>query len=117
MGARLLLALLWLFQWLPLAAQAAIGSGLGWLLHALARSRRRIAARNLELCFPAMEEPARRALVREHFRWLGRSILERGLLFYAPPARLKRLIHVEGDGADAALTQLVELVAAKFGEE
>jgi phosphotransferase system HPr-like phosphotransfer protein len=27
------------------------------------------------------------------------------------------VIHVEGDGADAALTQLVELVAAKFGEE
>ena len=39
----------------------------------------------------------REALVREHFQWLGRSILERSLLFYASTERLKRLIHVEGD--------------------
>ena len=37
------------------------------------------------------------ALAREHFRWLGRSLLERGLLWYASPARLRRLIQVEGD--------------------
>jgi KDO2-lipid IV(A) lauroyltransferase len=36
-------------------------------------------------------------LAREHFAWLGRSLLERGLLWYASPARLKRLIRVEGD--------------------
>jgi KDO2-lipid IV(A) lauroyltransferase len=36
-------------------------------------------------------------LVREHFQWLARSILERGLLWYASPQRLRRLIHIEGD--------------------
>jgi KDO2-lipid IV(A) lauroyltransferase len=96
-GTRLLLALLWLFQWLPLGVQAAIGSALGSVLHTLARPRRRVALRNVELCFPEKSEAERRALVREHFRWLGRSLLERGLLFYAPRARLVRLIHVEGD--------------------
>jgi len=35
--------------------------------------------------------------VREHFAWLGRSLLERALLWYAGKARLRRLIHVEGD--------------------
>jgi hypothetical protein len=45
---------------------------------------------------PSWRRRARR-LVREHFGWLGRSLLERGLLWYASPARLKRLIHVEGD--------------------
>jgi len=97
LGARLLLGLLWAFQHLPLAVQAGIGSGLGRLLHALARSRRRIALRNVELCLPERTEAERRALVREHFRWLGRSLFERGLLWYAPPERLRRLIHVEGD--------------------
>ena len=97
MGARLLLGLLRLFQLLPLAVQAACGSGLGRLLHAVARSRRRIALRNVELCMPERSEAERRALVREHFRWLGRSLLERGLLWYAPPERLRRLIRVEGD--------------------
>ena len=97
MGARLLLALLWALHWLPLPVQAALGRALGRLLHALAGSRRRIADRNLELCFPEMPEAERAALVREHFQWLGRSILERGLLWFASPARLRRLIHVEGE--------------------
>jgi KDO2-lipid IV(A) lauroyltransferase len=44
-----------------------------------------------------MDPQRRRALVREHFGWLGRSLLERGLLWYAPPERLKTLIRVEGD--------------------
>jgi KDO2-lipid IV(A) lauroyltransferase len=44
-----------------------------------------------------MAESARRALVRDHFGWLGRSLLERGLLWFEPRARLQRLIHIEGD--------------------
>ncbi len=97
MGARLLLALLWVLHWLPLAVQAWLGRGLGRVLHATAGARRRIAVRNLELCFPDKTNAQRELLVRENFLWLGRSILERGLLWYASPARLKRLIHVEGD--------------------
>jgi KDO2-lipid IV(A) lauroyltransferase len=96
-GSRALLALLKLLQRLPLGLQAAIGCVLGRLLHALAAPRRRIALRNVELCFPGAGEPQRRALVKEHFEWLGRSLLERGLLWYAPAGRLKRLIRVEGD--------------------
>ena len=97
LASRAVLALLWLVHGLPLGLQAALGRGLGALLHALARSRRHIALRNLELCFPEWTEERRQALVREHFRWLGRSIVERGLLWHAPVARLKRLIKVEGD--------------------
>jgi KDO2-lipid IV(A) lauroyltransferase len=97
LASRAVLALLWGVHGLPLGLQAALGRGLGALLHALARSRRYIALRNLELCFPEWSEERRQALVREHFRWLGRSIVERGLLWHAPVARLKRLIKVEGD--------------------
>ena len=97
MGARILLATLWLFHWLPLPAQALLGRALGRLLHAVAGSRRRIALRNVELCFPEKPAAERAQLVREHFQWLGRSILERGLLWYAPAERLKRLIQIEGD--------------------
>jgi KDO2-lipid IV(A) lauroyltransferase len=96
-GARCLLACLWLMHWLPLSVQAAIGSGLGRLLHSLARSRRNVARRNLQLCMPQLPEAERHALIREHFRWLGRSLVERPLLWYASPQRLRRLIHVEGD--------------------
>jgi KDO2-lipid IV(A) lauroyltransferase len=97
LGSRILLGLFWVLHGLPLPLLAAVGRGLGRLLHALAGSRRRIALRNVELCFPEKSEAQRRALVKEHFLWLGRSIVERGVLWFAPVSRLKRLIHVEGD--------------------
>ena len=100
--ARALLGLLWALQWLPLAWQAGLGRGLGRLLFALASGRRRVALRNVQLCLPALDEAARQALVRQHFEWLARSLLERGLLWFAPVGRLKRLIQVEGDVGLAA---------------
>ena len=97
LGTRLLLGLMWLLQCLPLRVLASLGSAVGRLLWWLARSRRRIALRNLELCFPEKTAAERERLGREHFRWLGRSILERSLLWFASAERLKRLIQVEGD--------------------
>jgi KDO2-lipid IV(A) lauroyltransferase len=95
--ARLLHALMWLLQHLPLSILARLGQGLGWLLYGLAPARRRIAERNLALCFPQWSAQHRRQVVQRHFQWVGRSILERALLWHAPIERLKRLIHVEGD--------------------
>ena len=95
--ARVVLGLVWLLSWLPLGLLAPIGRGLGHLMHALAGERRRVARTNLALCLPELDAAARDALVREHFALTGRSLLERGLLWHAPEARLKRLIHVEGD--------------------
>jgi Kdo2-lipid IVA lauroyltransferase/acyltransferase len=96
-GAHTLLALVWLLHWLPLAVLAPLGRLVGLALHLFARGRRQVALRNVELCLPELPLAERRALVREHFQWLGRSALERGLLWYASPQRLRRLIHVEGD--------------------
>lgn len=95
--ARLLVVCLRLLQGLPLELQAAIGRGLGAVLYLGARQRRGIARRNLGLCFPQWSEGQRAAVLREHFALLGRSLLERGVIWYAPPERLKELIHVEGD--------------------
>jgi Kdo2-lipid IVA lauroyltransferase/acyltransferase len=97
LGARLSLALLWLVHLLPFAVQAALGRAVGLLLFRLAGSRRRIALRNLQLCLPELDEARRTAIAREHFQWLARSLLERGLLWYAPVDRIKPLIHIEGD--------------------
>lgn len=96
-GAGLLLGVMWLLHKLPLPLLAALGNGAGRLLYLVAGSRREVALRNLALCFPDKPEAERRRLAREHFRWLGRSILERSLLWFAPAARLKKMIHVEGD--------------------
>ena len=97
MLSRALLATLWFVHLLPLAVQAALGRGLGRIGWRVVSARRKVALRNLALCFPDLPAAEREALAREHFRWLGRSLLERGLLWYASPARLRRLIRVEGD--------------------
>ena len=76
LSARLLLAALWLFHWLPLGVQAAIGSAVGRAGWHLVASRRKVALRNLELCFPELGAGERVRLAREHFRWLGEAELE-----------------------------------------
>jgi KDO2-lipid IV(A) lauroyltransferase len=97
LAARALLVLMWLLHWLPLPVLAALGRGLGAIVWWSVRSRREVALRNLELCLPEMTLAQRRAIAREHFALLGRSVTERGLLWHASAERLKRLIHVEGD--------------------
>lgn len=101
LGAWILLGLLWILHWLPLAWQAACGRALGALLWRLARTRRRVALRNLALCLPALDERERQRIAKAHFGWYCRSVLERGLLWWAPPARLRRLIRVSGDAGFA----------------
>jgi KDO2-lipid IV(A) lauroyltransferase len=96
-AARGLIGLLWLLHFLPLPLLAALGRGLGALLWRLGRSRRKVALRNLELCFPDKSPAEREALAREHFALLGRSLLERGLLWFASEARIRRLVHIKGN--------------------
>lgn len=96
-AARVFIALLWLLQLLPLSMLAVLGRGLGRFLYEVAGSRRRVALRNLELCFPQWPYAKREQVAREHFEWLARSILERGVLWFASEQRVRRLIQVEGE--------------------
>ncbi|MDP1653668.1 MAG: lipid A biosynthesis acyltransferase [Rhodocyclaceae bacterium] len=93
---RLALFLMWLLHWLPLQLLAACGRLFGWLFYTFGRARRRIALTNLGLCFPHLSEGEKSALARRHFALFGRSFLERGLLWWAPPERIRRLVKVEG---------------------
>jgi Kdo2-lipid IVA lauroyltransferase/acyltransferase len=82
---------------LPLSGLALLGRGLGCVLWRLARARRKVALRNLALCFPEQTPTQHVAVARAHFQWLARSLLERSLLWFAPASRLKFLIQVQGD--------------------
>ncbi len=103
MLSRLLAALLWLLHFLPLPVLATIGDALGGVLYALARRRRNIVLVNLGLCFPELDARQRHRLARAHVRVLCRSLLERGLLWWASPQRLQRLTTVVGDDRLRAL--------------
>jgi len=99
---RLILALMWLLHWLPLPLLAALGRGLGYVLHALVGERRRVTLTNLGLCFPELPEGERAALARRHFAAFGRSVLEFGLWWWASPERIRRLVRLEGGETLAA---------------
>lgn len=92
---RLLLALMWLMHWLPLPLLGRIGKLVGSLLFLVLRKRRHITLTNLRLAMPELAEHERMVLARRHFQAYSRSIWERAILWWAPEARLRRLIQVE----------------------
>jgi len=94
--SALLIGLMWLIHFLPLRAVAALGNTAGALLFWLIPGRRNVVRINLQKCFPALSDAERERLARAHFRAFCRSVIERGILWWAPRARLERLIRVEG---------------------
>jgi len=95
-SGRLGIFVLWLLHFLPLPLLALLGQGVGMLAWLLVAKRRRIAATNLALCFPDMPAAQRGRLLRRHFRCFGRALLESGLAWWGSPARLRRVVRIEG---------------------
>lgn len=92
---RLFIFILWLLHWLPLPVLGRLGKLMGTIsFYALPR-RRKITLANLNLCFPDMSETERYKIAKEHFQNYGRSILERSILWWASPERVKKLIVVD----------------------
>ncbi len=81
---------------LPWAWQRGLGRVLGSVLRKLLGDRRRIALRNLELCFPELDPAARDRLLREHFAALGIGMFEFARAWWGSIAPLRRALVVEG---------------------
>jgi KDO2-lipid IV(A) lauroyltransferase len=117
LGVRLLLAFLKLSSRLPYRMQMSMGLLAGRVIFHCALSRRAIAARNIELCFPELTKSEQRSLLRDHFSSLGRALFESGLAYWAPDRRLHKLAKLDGiDMLQAALSRGrgVILIAAHF---
>ena len=94
---------------LPYAIQLMIGRGLGHGAFYLLKRFRHIARINLALCFPELPDPARKRLLKEHFKSLGMGLIEAAMAWWVPSHKLAPLIHVEG------LAHLQEALARKQG--
>ena len=86
------MGLLWLLLLLPQRLRVAIGARLGDLFYLLSRRARYAAARNIELCFPELNDWMRHDLLRRHFRAFGAGMMAVSLIWWASVARLKKLI-------------------------
>lgn len=93
---RLVFGFMWLAHFLPLGAIAALGNVIGSALFWLIPERREVTRVNLRLCFPDMDARRREKLARAHFRAFVRAFLDRGVLWWAPPERIKRMVRIEG---------------------
>ena len=89
--------LLWvLVKALPWRWLVRLGEGVGAALYPLARVRRRIAETNIRLCFPELDAPAQRRLVKDHFRAMGAALFETPFGWWASEKQLAPLGHIEG---------------------
>lgn len=114
------LGLLRLNALLPYRVQMAEGRALGGLLYHLLGGRRRVAAANLLLCFPAMTAAARQNLLHEHFASLGMTVIEHGLAWWASDALVRQLVDLRGtDNLERAMAngRGVILLTGHFGAQ
>lgn len=91
---------------LPWGLQRMLGTAMGALLLRVAGSRRRAAARNLEVCFPELDATARERLLRENFAALGVGVFEFARAWWGSVAPMRRSVRIEG---------LENLAAARAG--
>jgi len=91
-----LTALLRWFGRMSPAGRLRAGAVLTRVALRLAGRRVGIVRRNLELCFPEQPAPVREQWLREHFRALCQSIVDRGLLWYGRPEAILEAVAIEG---------------------
>lgn len=115
MMVRLGVFLLWLLHFLPYGLQARIGNILGTLFYIISARRRHVANVNLRLCFPELTAAQRSKLVWQSFCAFGRSIVERGILWWCSREKINKLIRVEGaEHFQNALGKPLILLTAHF---
>jgi Kdo2-lipid IVA lauroyltransferase/acyltransferase len=99
--SRLGLALVRSVARLPLPWLHRLSTLLGWLARGLLVMRKRVAARNLAICFPELDERARARLLADNLRDSGRMLVEFALAWFgsdekiaAIPCRVDGLEHL-----------------------
>ena len=92
----LAVGLLYLISWLPWRWQLGLGAGLGKVRAKLAKSRSRVARRNLELAFPEQSDQQRQAVLDANIRNTGIALLESGMGWWWPDWRVRKHSRIEG---------------------
>ena len=88
--------ILYSISWLPYKLQLGMGRAVGRLLLKMGSSRKRVALRNLELCFPEMTKQERQKMLKTNFENTGIALFETGMGWWWPNWRIKRKFTVLG---------------------
>lgn len=90
------IALMQALALLPLSWTRALGTALGWALHALVASRRRVVQTNFSVCFPRYSEAERRRLARQTFICFAQALLDRAWLWHGPKRWVRQRVRLTG---------------------
>ncbi len=88
-------ALLKILSLLPYKLLVSIGYGLGFIAARLPGDRNRVVKTNLQLCFPDLNENEINDLSKKHWRLLGRSLVEKSIIWLGSENQLSRMIEVK----------------------
>ena len=94
LGSWVALGLLRFLSFIPMPALFHVGTVLGDLLYAVLPSRKRVAERNLSLCFPEIRAGGIQKLVKENIRNTARMALYSGFVWWASEEQLKARVTV-----------------------
>ena len=81
----------WLISLMPMRMVIWLSYPLGWLTWHASGTKRNSTLKNLQACYPEMEEAERLALARESMRYYTLNILETGLAWHGSRNRINRL--------------------------
>ena len=98
--ARWVSALLHTAARLPLPLLHSFGTGIGWLLWCFPNQQKKIAAKNLQLCFPHISNRERRSFLRQCLCHNVKTVLELGPLWLWPGEQVLSLVR-SSHGEDA----------------
>ena len=90
----IVLGLLRFLSFIPMPALFHLGTVLGDLLYAVLPSRKRVAERNLSLCFPELGAGEIQELARENIRNTARMALYSGFVWWASEKQLQARVTV-----------------------
>ena len=95
-GVWLFVGFLFISQLFPFKVQWQISRALAWLTYTLAKSRRKIAQVNVDICFPELSEDEKDALVKKIFHENMQDYIDSGTAWFGNYSRFKTTLEVRG---------------------
>ncbi|HHF2860188.1 TPA: LpxL/LpxP family Kdo(2)-lipid IV(A) lauroyl/palmitoleoyl acyltransferase, partial [Vibrio diabolicus] len=95
-GTLIIISVMYLLSLLPFKVQLALGRGIGRLAMRIMKKRQVTIRRNLELCFPQMEECQREVILKDNIDNTGIALFETAMAWFWSDKRVNKHVTIKG---------------------